>query len=230
MRKSSNQVSVSAQFWIVALSGVLILLYLWFDARGAWIYERYILANNAALLWIPSLIILLLFRQPMEAYGLGLGDGRKSRAFTLWMCLAMIPLLFIASRMGDFQKYYPIYRRFGSFSTYPPYPSPLLNLLYFEMSYGFYLFCWEFFFRGYLLNGMKPRIGWWAVPVQALAFGLMHYGKPMPEMLLSFVGGSILGWVALECRSTLPCFGIHWFISVLLDIFVLQSRGWRIVP
>ena len=42
---------------------------------------------------------------------------------------------------------------------------------------GFYMFCWEFFFRGFLLFGLqKSRLGaWGAVIVQALLFALLHW-------------------------------------------------------
>jgi len=218
--------SAWARFWVVMISALLILLYLWLDVRRMASYERYILVNAGALLWIPSLIILLGFGQSLGDYGLTQGDIRLGRKLTPWLSLAMVPLLFLASRMSDFQRYYPVYRHYSIFDR--PYASDLIYLLYFEMTYGFYLFCWEFFFRGYLLNGLRLKIGWWAVVAQAIPFGLMHYGKPMPEMFLSFIGGCILGWVAWQCRSMLPCFGIHWFISALLDIFVLQARGWRV--
>ncbi len=51
----------------------------------------------------------------------------------------------------------------------------------------------EFFFRGFLLHGIAPRLGWASIFAMALPYNMLHYGKPMPEALAAIVGGIALG-------------------------------------
>jgi membrane protease YdiL (CAAX protease family) len=93
--------------------------------------------------------------------------------------------------------------------------------------YGLYLFCWEFFFRGFLLFGLSRSLGpWVAVFAQMIAFGVMHHGKP--EFLGSFVSGAALGILALRSKSFMPCFVLHWTISILFDVLAIMAKTGRL--
>src|SRR5204863_6812623 len=118
---------------------------------------------------------------------------------------AMLPILLVVSRFAVFQQTYPLQLQ-AAYSW--PY------LVYFEFTYGFYLLCWEWFYRGFLTFGLARAFG--AVPaivLQAIAFGIMHWGKPTPEFVSSFFGGAVLAWLALRARSFLPGFYLHWSIA-----------------
>jgi membrane protease YdiL (CAAX protease family) len=41
-----------------------------------------------------------------------------------------------------------------------------------------YLFAWEFIFRGFLLFGLKERLGPWSMVIQMIPFVLLRFGKP----------------------------------------------------
>jgi len=105
----------------------------------------------------------------------------------------------------------------------------LKALLYYELAMGFYMFCWEFFFRGFLLFGLQKSIlkTWGAVIVQALIFALLHWSyvkdasKPPVEVLSAIPGGIILGILALRTRSFVYGFLAHWAISLTLDLILL---------
>jgi len=84
------------------------------------------------------------------------------------------------------------------------------------------MFAWEWYFRGFLLYGLKrvmPTVA--AVLIQAAAFALLHYNKPPIEVVSSFFGAILLAGVALRYRSFLPCFFLHWAISAAFDGAVL---------
>ena len=100
---------------------------------------------------------------------------------------------------------------------------------------GFYMFCWEFFFRGFLLFGLqKSRSGsWGAVILQALPFTLLHWSPDppppshWPKSLSALPGGLILGVLALRTRSFVYGFLAHWAISLTLDLFLLAPFIFR---
>jgi membrane protease YdiL (CAAX protease family) len=201
--------------WSVALVGLAIAVYLFkFDGQIHG-YDEYLVTNIGCLLFIPMLYIFLVARQEPASFGFTLGDSSSGFKYASLLFVCVFPVLFIASRMTDFQQYYPL-QKWAQTS--------LRLFLYFELTYGLYLFCWEFFFRGFLLFGLFRGIGWWAVPAQALVFGILHWGKPGPEIIASFITGVILGIVALKVKSFMPCFLVHWAAAVTFDILVITTR------
>jgi len=227
--------SVRRSEWWVALLGGLILAFLFFYNRQPytvyalhWLglgrenaplrsWEEYFVVNTAMLLWLPVLILAFIGKGELSHYGLARGDGARGALFTLLMYAPMTVVIWFASARPDFQQYYPLDKRVLTDAAYA---------IYFELAYGYYLFCWEFFFRGFLTFGLYRWIGWWGVGLQAVAFGLMHLGKPLPEVLGSFAAAIILSWVALRVKSFLPCFWTHWAVSMTLDLMLIyRARG-----
>lgn len=198
-------------------------------------YGTYLLVNMVGLLFVPLLTVFLLFRADGDEFGFAPSASRR-----VWICVAVLfaglfVLMLIAARWPRFQSYYPIFRRFDEFGRFGSLPAfadyPRVNpfvaapwiMAYAELSYGFYLFCWEFFFRGYLLFGLQRSLGSIAaVLLQAAAFGMMHYGKP--EMIPSFGAGIILGALALYARSFVPGFVLHWAAAISFDVLIVAAR------
>ncbi len=200
---------------LVAVIGTIILVALFrFNAKPHG-YEEYLITNIAALFWLPIVFILLFAREDPASFGFGLGDYNKGYKLAGILFVAVLPILFFAARMPQFQSYYPIQQQAAHDLPY---------FVYFEISYGMYLFCWEFFFRGFLLFGLSRSIGWWSVLVQAIAFGIMHYGKPGPEFMVSFATGVILGIVALRVKSFVPCFLVHWVSAIAFDVLIIMGK------
>ena len=179
-------------------------------------WEEYLLVNVTGLLFAPVLMVMLWPRLHLSQFGMRHPVGRAN-LIALLLYLVMLPLLVIASRMSVFQNYYPM-------QTLAAYN--LHYFIYFELTYGFYLWCWEFFFRGFLTFGLARAIGFtYAIIAQAAAFGLMHIGKPWPEMAGSFIAGLVLGWLAVRLRSFWPGFGAHWAVAVTFDVLIIHARG-----
>ncbi len=218
--------------WWVVLLGTLILAFLFvYNQQPYTVYslhwlglnpenptlrswEEYLLVNSAMLLWLPVLVLAFWGKGELSHYGLARGDGARGALYALLMYLPMVVVVYFASMRPDFQAYYPLDKRVLTDYAYA---------VYFQLIYGYYLFCWEFFFRGFLTFGLYRWLGWWGVGVQALAFALMHYGKPTPEIIGSFFAGIILAWLALRVKSFLPCFWVHWAVSMTMDLMLI----WR---
>ncbi len=88
--------------------------------------------------------------------------------------------------------------------------------------------CEEFFFRGYLLNGLKRSLtAFGTVAVSALAFGFFHVvlaGAASPERLLpSTLMGFLLGSVAYRSQSVIPSMMLHAIHNSLL-LMIVQSK------
>lgn len=178
-------------------------------------WEEYLVVNLTGLLLLPMLFLYGFLRRDAGDFGFRVARPGAARVALLFYLL-MLPLLFFAARRPEFQNYYPLQAQAAYSWRY---------LLYFELTYGLYMFCWEFFYRGFLLFGLAR--GWGgaiAIPVQAFAFGVMHIGKPLPEVFGSFFAGIALGWLAVRARSFLPCFALHWFISMTFDLLAIHGK------
>ncbi|MHB0912385.1 MAG: CPBP family glutamic-type intramembrane protease [Armatimonadota bacterium] len=198
----------------VAIIGLAILAALFQFNRQHVVGDEYIVTNITGLLFLPMVLILLVLREEPAAYGWTSGEGRGYKLAGILFAL-ILPLLFWAATKPEYRNYYPMN---------PSARDSLTAFIRFELVYGVYLLCWEFFFRGFLLFGFSRSIGLWgAVFAQAIPFGIMHYGKP--EFAGSFVSGLVLGWLAARSKSFAPCFALHWAISITFDILVLRAGG-----
>ncbi len=173
-------------------------------------HEEYLLVNCLFLL-LPLVAILPLPGR-VSLYATGIGD-RGGWLVAGGCYLFMLPLLWWASARPDFQQTYPLYRMARYW---------LPALWYHELTYTFYLWCWELFFRGILTSICWRWLGWAGIVLQAMAFMLLHLGKPAPEVAGSLVAGLVLGVLAVRSGSFLPGFACHALVSASMDVFVLM--------
>jgi membrane protease YdiL (CAAX protease family) len=78
-----------------------------------------------------------------------------------------------------------------------------------------YMFAWEFFFRGFLLFGLKEYIGFnKANIIQTLLFFAAHWNKPPIEFYSTLITGMVFGYIALKSKSFWPIVVIHTVIYI----------------
>jgi len=168
-------------------------------------YDRVLL-----YLVVPLLVIMLLFRESPAKYGFRLGDWKAGLALTAAGCGVMTLVMLFVARTEEFQGYYA--SRANSIV-------PLL------IDNGLDLFVWEFLFRGFLLFGLYPVCGPYAIVLQAVPFTLGHIGKPELETLSCIFGGTAFGYVAWRTRSFLYPFLIHWFLATVTVLIASGAVG-----
>ncbi|TAL67683.1 MAG: CPBP family intramembrane metalloprotease [Bacteroidetes bacterium] len=167
---------------------------------------------------IPLLYLKLKMKKPLFDFGFGTGKWK----FGLIFCLISIPLLIVpftysGAMMPDIQGEYPMARI-------------LLErhdlILSYELTYIiFYYIAWEFFFRGFLLFGLKDRFGALnAILIQTISSCLVHIGKPDGEIIGSIIFGILMGVLALRTRSFWYPFLIHISMGVMTDLFVIYLK------
>lgn len=204
-----------AQSVIVLTLGSSILYCIWHspvDVPHRW--AEWILLNVVALLVVPLGVVVCFMDDGLKQFGFRIGDSRRAGKWIVAFLLFMLPLLFAASRRPEFQSFYP---------RYPAARESAAGFLVLVVTIGIYMFCWEYFFRGFLLSGMIPGFGRWSVVIQAVPFGLSHWGNPTPELVGSFVAGVALGELAWRFKSFVPGFVIHWIAYVAFNAMVVLS-------
>lgn len=175
-------------------------------AFGAWFALDTIL-----FFLIPILIILFGFKEGIQNYGLRVGDWRIGVSISAVSILMFLPIIYFISNSTDFSHYFPLMNSATD---------NLKVFLVYEALFIFFIFSWEFIFRGFILFGLEKKFGVYAISIQMIPFVMLHNGKPFLETFASIFGALILGYLALRTRSILYGFLIHAFILVLLDVLV----------
>jgi len=132
----------------------------------------------------------------------------------------------MTAKSADFQSYYLSAMRQSGAITDVPLEINVFGLVRHQLILVTYMFAWEWFFRGFLVNSVNRITNpVCAVLLQAALFTVMHFGKPTVEVISSFLGAVLLGIWALRSRSMLPCFVVHALLTVLPDVAViLQAK------
>ena len=186
----------------------------WIRVPAFWAAAKNYVLAGAAYGLIPALSLALWRRQLSEA-GIALGRTGTWLPDVTLAYILMLPMLFLASRQPAFRQVYPYFafERNG--------------IGWLLVGLGIRLFgmlTWEFIFRGYLLFGIERRAGAGvALAATTIPFVILHFGKPMPELLGSIAAGIALGLIALRARSFLPCALLHFAVAATLDVLALAA-------
>ena len=177
-------------------------------------YAYQFLATFMLLFLLPLIIVKLVFKHKLKDYGLAFGDKKYGLRFiVITIPLIVTPIILLASFMPQVRAEYPLTKMVQNNAS--------VFLLYEIIYIVFYYVGYEFFFRGYMLFGLKERFGsTYAILFQVIPSCLLHFNKPEAEFAGSIILGIVLGYLALRTRSILYPFIIHSYIGISTDLFV----------
>jgi membrane protease YdiL (CAAX protease family) len=167
---------------------------------------------------VPVLTIRWGFGERVGDYGIKL-HGAFADFWVYGVMLAIAwPFIFLFSAEASFLATYPFLHLEKGESLWP----------YFwcwEVLYFFQFLGVEFFFRGFLLHGLRQRFGAYAIVIMMVPYCMLHFRKPMPECLASIIGALVLGFMSLRTRSIWMGTAIHITIAGLMDGMALWRQG-----
>lgn len=169
----------------------------------------------AFYLVLPALVVKVVFGHRLSDYGLSLEGFVRH----LWVyVLLFIPvgvLVWLVARNPDFQQQYPFYKN----------PKGVADFLVWECFYALQFFSLEFFFRGFMLHGVKDKLGRYGIFAMVVPYVMIHFRKPMFETVAATVAGSVLGVLSLRTGSVLGGFVIHVAVAISMDVAALALRS-----
>jgi hypothetical protein len=175
-------------------------------------------ADGFLMLIVPLILIYTVLKSKPAQFGFRIGDLKFGIYSSLIFLIIMLPVLWIASGSESFAKAYP---QGGNTIR-----ENISILMYYELFVGFYMLAWEFFWRGYVLFGLKEKFGYYAIFIQMIPFFILHRGKPEIEVFASIFAGLILGIQAFRSNSFIYCFFLHWTIMIFVDVIsVLRYKS-----
>ncbi len=182
-----------------------------FDSLATWSFWCF-----AAYFVVPAIVILVVFRQSLRDYGLDFRGFIRHLPLYFGLLLLAVPVVAYAAYQPELARFYPFD---------PSARESLGNLVRWELVYGVQFLALEFFFRGFLLFALEPRLGLNSVFVMAVPYCMIHYRKSWPESIAAVLGGIVLGYVTLKTRSVLGGVLIHWGIAITMDVCAIWARG-----
>lgn len=163
---------------------------------------------------IPAVIVRGVFREPLSEYGLSPRGFLRHLPLYLLLFVPVLGAVIVVSYTPAFQGTYPFHHN----------PIAMWDLLVWEAFYCLQFFALEFFFRGFMIHGLKRRIGWVAVPAMVVPYVMIHFGKPMPEAVGAIIAGSVLGVLSLRTNSIWGGVFIHSAVAIAMDWASLIQR------
>lgn len=165
---------------------------------------------------IPLLVIGLVYRESARDFGWRLHGEREVWKIYAGFYVLMVPIVFAASFLPGFQHTYP----FGDVARISP-----MVMAQYEVLYGIQFLGVEAFFRGWLLFAVARYIGHHAIFVMMLPYVMIHFGKPPLEAFAAIFAGVALGWLALESKTFIHGFLLHWAVAITMDVCAIWQKG-----
>jgi uncharacterized protein len=177
-----------------------------------WVFTRAL-----GFVLIPALLVRLVLKQSIVHYGLAhVPTLRDLRSYMALLAL-VLPCVGIAALQPAFVAYYPFYRHAGD---------SWIDLLSWELLYAFQFFCVELFFRGFLLESCRKALGSHAILVAVVPYVMVHFTKPLPEVLGAIPAGLVLGLLAMHTRSIWGGVLLHVAVAWTMDFLAIaQTTG-----
>jgi membrane protease YdiL (CAAX protease family) len=167
-------------------------------------------------LLLPMAIIHLALGGRLEDYGLRTKGLREHAPIYALAFLVVLGCVFAVSFFERFTETYPFYHHAGRSGH---------DLLLWELAYVAQFLSLEFFYRGFLLNALRPSMGSHAIFVMTVPYCMVHFGKPLGETIGAIFAGVFLGTLALRTRSIWSGFFHHVGVAVSMDIASLVQTG-----
>lgn len=173
--------------------------------------------NVLGFLVIPMLVIKYVLKQPFKNYGWQLGSVKEHWLGYVLLASPIMFFAFLVSFRDDFSQHYPFY----SLSH-----KSWLDFVLWECIYILQFIAVEFFFRGFLVNGLRIPFGSLSIAVMCLPYLMLHFPKLWLESFGAISFGFFLGILALRSKSIWGGVGVHVSIALMMDCMaMMQSKG-----
>ena len=165
---------------------------------------------------IPMIVIAFMPGERIFDYHVSLRGFWKHLWIYVLLFACVLPAVIAASTTKSFRHTYPFYRMANRSQ---------FDLWAWQVLYAAQFLSLEFFFRGFMLHGLRRVMGANAIFVMIVPYCMIHYGKPYLEAHGAIVAGVVLGSLAMRTKSIYSGFLVHITVAFLMDLLALWKRG-----
>lgn len=141
--------------------------------------------------------------------------GEHWRGYLLLLSPILV-FVYLVSLGEDFVNHYPFYDHAGR---------SWFDLLAWQLLYMSQFIFLEFFFRGFMLNSLRPALGANAIWVMCVPYMMIHLPKLWLEATGAILFGLFLGILALQSRSIWGGVLVHAGVALSMDLAALARKG-----
>lgn len=164
---------------------------------------------------LPAIVLRFFFNHRLIDYGWRWGETHKHWRGYLLLLSPILVMVVLVSFRDDFVNHYPFYDLAGR---------SWLDFFAWEFLYLLQFACLEFFFRGYMVQTLRPHYGAAAIWIMVVPYLMIHFPKPWLEATGAIFFGLFLGMLALRSRSIWGGFFVHAGVAVSMDVASLIQR------
>ena len=171
-----------------------------------------------AYVGMPALAIKFILKRRVRDFGLRWkGIGPHWKPYVILFALSF-PVVVWASSSASFLAKYPFYDLSPGEPLWP-------NMWTWWLLYAAQFVALEFFFRGFMVHGLKWRLGYAAIFVMVIPYNMIHFAKPMAEAIGAILGGVTLGTLSLRTNSVWWGAALHISVAATMDVAALIHQG-----
>ncbi len=184
-------------------------------AQEFWIHFRQ-LTGFVFFGCIPFLTGLIILKEKISAYGLGIRIGRDVLYYIIILSVIIIFINSFASKSQVNLKRYPLIKT----KVWGP------GLLIISSSgWIVYLLAYEFLFRGFLLFTCIQSFGIWpAIIINIMVYSLAHVPQGLNETLGAVPFGLVLCYLAVLSGTIWPAFILHVVLAISNEWFSIRNN------
>ena len=185
----------------------------WLELAG---YLWWTFWHLVAFILIPFALIHFALREPIRDHGWRWNQVSQHWRGYLLLLSPILLFVYLVSLGEDFVNHYPFYRHAGR---------SWFDLITWELLYLSQFIFLEFFFRGFMLNALRPAIGANAIWVMCVPYMMIHLPKLWLEATGAILFGLFLGILAMQSRSIWGGVLVHAGVAVSMDLAALARKG-----
>lgn len=167
----------------------------------------------ALWLLVPACLIKFVFRKSLRDYGFTLNGIMQDIPLYLLFGCFVIPVVMYASTFTAMRSIFPFYHINSSIQ--------LKLLIIWEVFYCIQFIAVEFFFRGFLIHGLKKTLGYNVIYVVAIPYCMIHFNKTFVESIGAIITGIVLGNFSLKRNSIILGCVIQCVVAITMDASVV---------
>ncbi len=165
---------------------------------------------------LPFLVLSIFSSKNIEFYGVNFNNLSNSLYWLLGFSVPLISMNYFNSKKQDNLELYPQIRT----------PKWNVNILVISsLTWGVYLFAYEFMFRGFLLFVSLQYMGTWsAIALNMAIYALVHVPKGIKEAVGALPLGIVLCIITIQTQSMLFAFLIHLVLALSNEWLSLKAH------
>jgi len=190
------------------------------DATDNNLYELvwWVFVNLIFYVAIPAIVVKFVQKREFKEIGLAPHiEPGFGKLLIVCVCI-MLPLTYLMSLTHGFEAKYPFLKVWnGEYWS--------RTLLIWEVVYGLQFFGLEFFFRGFLVQSLKPSLGAYSILAMTVPYTMIHWQKPPAEAFAAIAAGIFLGWISYRNGTIWLGLILHLTVAFSMDVFALHNKG-----